>query len=78
MCGAPGANDWADFGSIDFFLTYVFHVLVKRNVWHLRRKLCAFLQGNEMSERVEIIPSIPVENKTKIILNMTEYLLTPD
>ena len=31
-----------------------------------------------MSERVEIIPSIPVENKTKIILNMTEYLLTPD
>ena len=25
-------------------------------VWNFRRKLCALLQGNEISERVEIIP----------------------
>ena len=31
MCGAPWANDLANVGSSDFFFTYGFHVLVKRN-----------------------------------------------
>ena len=40
MCGAPWANGWANIGSIDFFSTYGFHVLlVKENGMEFKDKI---------------------------------------
>ena len=38
MCGAPWANDWDNVGSMDFFSTCGFHVLVNGNYIEIKDK----------------------------------------
>ena len=39
MYQVPWASDWTNVDSIDFFFTYDFHVLVKRNGREVRDKI---------------------------------------
>ena len=39
VCEVLWANDWANVGSIDFFSTFVFHVLVKDNGMEFKDKI---------------------------------------
>ena len=45
MCGVPWANNWANFGYINFFSTYGFHVLGKRNGMEFQEKVMCLASG---------------------------------